>query len=247
MNAPASPETDELLRCEKLVVGWNGRPLLPPIDAVVRRGRFVAVVGRNGSGKSTWFKTLIGEVAAVDGRIVRAPELERLVYVPQGADVDPILPVTAGEVVLQGRLRGWRFLLPMASRADRDAARQAMVDADVAALARRPFRDLSRGQRQRVLFARMLASEAQLGLLDEPTAAMDVAAEREAVDRLTGLARDHGVTVIIVSHTPRVAERHADDVLLFDRVAGEVVFGERDAVLEHPAYQRYLRGEGVDA
>jgi zinc transport system ATP-binding protein len=243
MSAPVPNESDELLRCERLVLGWRRQGLLPPFDATIRRGRLVAVVGRNGSGKSTWFKTLIGEVRPVAGRIVRAAALRRLTYVPQGADVDRVLPVTAREVVMQGRLRGWRFVVPAASRADRAAVERAMTAAEVTELAGRPFRDLSRGQRQRVLFARMLASEAELALLDEPTAAMDVAAERDAVAQLTTLARDRGMAVLMVSHAPRVAEHHADDVLLFDRVGGEVVFGPRDEVLEHPAYRRYVHGE----
>jgi zinc transport system ATP-binding protein len=232
-----------LLRCRGLVVGWHDQGLLPPIDLELRRDRVVAVVGRNGAGKTTWFKTLLGLCPPVTGRVEHALADLRLAYVPQSSTLERLLPLTAREVVMQGRLRGWSFLHPLRARADRDACERALADAEASDLAGAPIRELSKGQRQRVLLARMLATECDLALLDEPTAAMDMAAEREALDRLHRLAHERNMAVVVVCHAVELATEFADHLLLLDRAAGVVLFGERDEVIAHEVYCRYYHGK----
>jgi zinc transport system ATP-binding protein len=236
--------SEALLSCRGLVVGWRGDALLPPIDMDILPGHFVAVVGRNGSGKTTWFKTLLGQVAPLSGEIVRSKALDHIAYIPQSNAFDEILPLSARDVVLQGRLHCNNFMRPFFSRADRHASARALEEAGAGAYGDRSFRELSKGQRQRVMFARMLATEAELALLDEPTAAMDVVAEQEAMQQLAKLAREHGIAVVIISHALSIAERYADDLLLFDRRAQQVHFGTRDQVLASEAYRRLLEGDG---
>jgi zinc transport system ATP-binding protein len=164
-------EQDVLLRCDKLVIGYGRQPLLPAFDLEIRRGRLLLVVGRNGAGKSTWLKTLLGLVPPVGGRIVAPGPPPRMAYIPQSAGLDAILPVRAGRVVSWGRLRRWSFLAPFTARAERQLCRDALAQAGAESLIDARFHELSGGQQQRVLFARLLASEADLALLDEPTAA----------------------------------------------------------------------------
>jgi zinc transport system ATP-binding protein len=227
-----------LLRASSLVVGWNGEALLPPIDVAVRAGEVLAVVGRNGSGKSTWFKTMLGLTPPVSGSIERAAGA-RVAYVPQSTALDPLLPLAAIDVVAWGRLSSWSFLRPFASRADRDACRHALAQVGAGDLATRALRELSKGQRQRVMFARLLAAEADVVLLDEPTAAMDAVAEREAAELLLRLARDRGMAVVVVSHDQELPSRWADRVMICDREGGQVVVGSRDEVIAHGAFARH--------
>lgn len=239
----ASSNMDILLHCERLVVGHRGRALLPPMDLAIRRGRLLLVAGRNGAGKSTWLKTLLGLVQPVSGLVQRAAPSPRMAYVPQSDGLDRILPVRAGTVVSWGRLRGWSFLRPLASRADRAASRQAQLQADAADLAAQPFRDLSGGQRQRVLLARLLASEADIVLLDEPTASMDVAAQAHTYERLADLAHTRGMAVIVVTHVLSDAAVRADEALFLHRDDdgdgnGLVVDGSPETVFAHPQFIR---------
>jgi zinc transport system ATP-binding protein len=234
-----SEQTGEpLLRCEQLVVGWNGRAILPPIDLAIHRGKVLIVVGRNGSGKTTWFKTMLGLLAPVGGRVVRAMPEVRLTYVPQVFAIDPILPVRGEDVVAWGRLRGWSFLRPSASVADREACASASSEAGIADLAHVSYSALSEGQKQRVLFARLLAAETDVAFLDEPTASMDPVAEHQAFEQLMAVVRARDLAIVMVSHHLGHALHHADEVLFLDREDGAVVIGTPSAVINDPAFRR---------
>ncbi len=228
---------EPLLTCDKLVIGYNEKPMLPPIDMVIRRGQFVAVVGRNGSGKSTWFKTLLGMVEPLSGAINRKPQM-RTAYVPQTSSIDGMLPLRARELTAWGRLRGWSFLWPIPRRTDTKAVENALDTAGARAIASRPYRELSEGQKQRALLARLIATEADMVLLDEPTAAMDAVAERETMQRLCSLARQRGLGVVVVCHDLEVAAEHADVLFFVDRETSAFVVGDARTVFCHPAFRR---------
>ncbi len=227
---------EALLRCERLVIGHGGRPLLPPIDLTVRRGALLAVVGRNGSGKSTWFRTALGFQPAIGGRTFRPSGGLRLAYMAQANSLDQMLPVRAKEVVGWGRLAGWRFGNPL--RRSSPAALAALEEVGAGALADVLFRDLSEGQKQKVLLARVLAAGADLAFLDEPTSAMDAVAERETMERLRRLTRERHMGVVVVSHIMGLVARHADEVLFLDRDEGAVLQGTPQAIFKHPLFLR---------
>jgi zinc transport system ATP-binding protein len=162
--------------------------------------------------------------------------------VPQRSDYDALWPVTARQVVEMGVERGASYLAPFAGRADVD---DALAAVDATTLAPHPFRALSEGQKQRVLLARVVASRAELALLDEPTAAMDAVAEREAFALLDVVRRRYGTTFVVVSHFLGVARELADHVLFLDRDASSAIVGSSAEVFAHPAFR--ARYEGAHA
>ncbi|MGZ3458941.1 MAG: metal ABC transporter ATP-binding protein [Archangium sp.] len=233
------PHTDDLLLCcDNLVVGYNGQPMLPPINLQIRRGTFLSVIGRNGSGKSTWFKTLLGMLPPVSGSVARTHARVRSAYVPQTSGIDALLPVRSRELVQWGRLSGWNFLWPFARKQDRQRVDSALETAGASVIAHRPYRDLSEGQKQRALLARVLATEADFVLLDEPTASMDAVAERETMQRLAELTRGpRRLAVVVVSHDLHVAAEFSDQLLFVDREAPAIVLGDPDTVFCHPTFR----------
>lgn len=240
---PHPHASDVLLCCEDLVVGYQGKAVLPPINLQLRRGTFLAVIGRNGSGKSTWFKTLLGLLEPVSGRVYRSNAQVKSAYIPQTSGIDSLLPVRARELVQWGRLSGWNFLRPFAFRQDRGLVDSALDSAGARPIAHRPYRDLSEGQKQRALLARVLATEADFILLDEPTAAMDAVAEHETMQRLSELAHTRGLAVVVVSHDLKEAARCADQILFVDRETMTVVQGDANTVFCHPAFRRQYGDE----
>jgi zinc transport system ATP-binding protein len=228
MSAPAP-----LLSCDRLLVGYNGHAVLPPLTLDLAEGQFWAVIGRNGAGKSTFFKTLLGLLPPVGGACQRASGGVSIAYVPQRYAFDPIYPVTAWDVVAMGVDRGWSFLKPTRDAAAVDTA---LAEVDASGLGGQLFRSLSEGQKQRVLLARVLASGARLVLLDEPTAAMDAVAQKESMVRLDALRRKHDLCVVMVSHHLPIAFRYADHMVFLDPDADTVLVGEPEHIKHLPAF-----------
>lgn len=241
----ATTEQRPVVRIDGLRVGHAGRALLPPIDLEIRAGELWAVVGRNGSGKTTWMRTVLGLLPPVAGKIERRDRELRISYLPQRAGLDELYPALSRDVVAMGLDRGWSFLKPR-QHDWRARVDDALEEMGVAQLADVPFRALSEGQKQRVLFARLSAADSELALLDEPTSAMDMVAEREAFELLDALRERRRMAIVVVSHYLGLARDFADRVLLLDRDTPAVVCGTPEEVFSHATFrERYGRVSGV--
>ncbi|MEU0988514.1 metal ABC transporter ATP-binding protein [Streptomyces sp. NPDC005953] len=182
----------------------GSRPVLRGVDLTVTRGEVVALLGANGSGKSTAVRSLIGQVPLTEGEIAlfgtelrRFRQWSRIGYVPQRTTAASGVPATIREVVSSGRLS--RARLGRLSRADRAAVDRAIELVGLSDRAEDSVSALSGGQHQRVLIARALASEPELLIMDEPMAGVDLASQEILADTL----RDQvaaGTTVLLVLH-----------------------------------------------
>jgi zinc transport system ATP-binding protein len=233
-----APSEQPLLRCKGLVVGYSGTAILPPIDLEIRPGEFWAIIGRNGSGKSTWFRTILGLLPPVDGEVEKPRGELKLAYVAQRMAFDELYPVTVEDVVEMAHLRGLKFLDPRERRRARAHSLEALDAVHAADLRGRTFRSLSEGQKQRVLLARMLASHAHIALLDEPTAAMDSVAERRTMDLLDDVRKRFNVAVVVVSHHLALLGQLADRALYVDGEHKTAVTGTPAEVFQNAAFRR---------
>ena len=220
-----------------LAARYGAAPALAGLDAEVAAGEIVAVLGENGSGKSSLLKVLArvlppagGEIR-FDGRpiesIPRRETARAVAYVPQSVDL--VFPIRSLDLVLQGRAPHGRGFVAESAE-DRRLALEAMRACDVETLADRDAAALSGGERRRVFLARALAQEAEVWLLDEPTAGLD---PRHRLEYLETLWRVHGerrTTVLLVTHEIGLAAALASRVLLL-RAGRTVAEGPREAVL----------------
>jgi zinc transport system ATP-binding protein len=181
---------------------------------------FVGVIGPNGGGKSTLLQLLLGLLEPQRGAIEvfgAAPEAARarVGYVPQRASIDAGVPATVLDIVMMGRLTrsSWG---PRFARRDVEAARAALARARTSDLERRTWATLSGGQRQRVLIARALVSDAELLLLDEPTAGVDTHREVELLDVLGELNAE--IPIVMVTHDLPLVVAHMDRAVWVDGV-----------------------------
>jgi len=227
--------TEALIRCDGLQVGYRGQAILPSFDVEIGPGEFWVVIGKNGSGKSTWLKTMLGMLPAISGK-VRRKGGARVSYVPQRAALDPLFPLAARDVVAMGVERGRSFL--GVRLREPDMVKEALKDVDAADLGDRPFHDLSEGQKARVLLARLVASKPDLALLDEPTAAMDVVAERRAFEYLEMLRTRDDTAVVVVSHYLGLAKEFATHAVFLDQDCDSVVSGAPEEVFAHTDFHR---------
>jgi zinc transport system ATP-binding protein len=194
-----------VVELENGAVAIAGRPILRGIELTVRAGEFVALMGANGSGKSTVVRALTGLWPLATGslRLFGTPfddfhDWQRVGFVPQRGGAASGVPASVWEIVASGRLTRRRLLRPL-SRGDRAAIADAL---DVVGLAHRAHdgvSTLSGGQQQRVLIARALAGEPELFFLDEPAAGVDLPNQQVLADTLATLSR-RGATIVLVAH-----------------------------------------------
>lgn len=194
---------DVLIALKNVSLGYNGSAVVTNVSFTIERGEFLALLGPNGAGKTTLLRSILGLIPVLAGRIEYG--FDRLAhppgYVPQRDNLDPIFPLTAFEVVLMGTYAKLGPLSRAGARQRRLAA-HCLDQVGLADLAQRPFWAMSGGQKQLALIARALAVESDVMLLDEPTAGIDHDAEVAITDLITRLNREHGLTVVLVSHHP---------------------------------------------
>lgn len=182
----------------------GSRPVLRGIDLTVRSGEVVALLGANGSGKSTAVRAVVGQVPLSDGALSlfgtefsRFRAWSRIGYVPQRTTAASGVPATVREVVSAGRLARTRF--GFLRKADKAAVEHALDLVDMGGYADASVNALSGGQHQRVLIARALAGEPELLIMDEPMAGVDLANQEVLANALrTQVAA--GTTVLLVLH-----------------------------------------------
>lgn len=208
------------LTAHQLTLAYAGRDVLRDFS-LHTTGGVLGLVGPNGSGKTTALRALAGlhrprcgEIC-LDGRnVTRMSALERarqIALVPQGET--HTWPLTVRDVTLLGRAahRGW--LLPF-SRTDHAAVDRALDQTGLTALQSQRLDKLSGGERQRTLIARALAQEAQVLLLDEPTASLDIRFQIQILDLVRCLAIESKLLVVIAIHDLTLAARTCDRLML---------------------------------
>jgi zinc transport system ATP-binding protein len=219
-------EREKVLSFEDVSFSYGNLRVLVSTGFHIHQGEFIALVGPNGSGKTTILRLILGLESPGGGTIrvlgtspVKARK--RVGYVPQQAGFDQSFPITVEEVVGMGAIRP---LSRKFSQADKLAVEKAMARTEILSIARRSYAALSGGQRRRVLVARALASEPELLILDEPTANMDLESE-ERLFRTLGELKG-SATILVVTHDMEFVSSLTDRALCLER-------GTAQGVVQH--------------
>ena len=213
---------------ENLSVAYGERLAVERLSGSFAPGSLTAVVGPNGAGKSSLLRAIAGIVPLRAGRVsCPASAANLLAYLPQQSELNKDFPITVGELVTLG---GWRsfgaFRRPPPHLADRMA--EAITATGLDGFARRRVADLSVGELQRALFARLLLQDANVILLDEPFAAVDEQTTDDLL-KLTKRCHQGGRTVVAVLHDLDQVRAHFPRALLLARSC--IAWGETSAVL----------------
>jgi iron complex transport system ATP-binding protein len=195
--------------------------VLKDVSMTVQPGEVVAVVGPNGVGKSTLVKAASGILPLMAGsvsiagdnlqKMAPAQRARRVAVVPQAIQLPPAF--LSVDVVLSGRTPylGW---LQREGERDHQIARDVMQRTHTLEQANRPVGELSGGEQQRVLIARALTQQAQIMLLDEPTAHLDLQHQNSILTLVRDLAEKDGLAVLLTLHDLNLVARFADRVAL---------------------------------
>jgi len=213
--------TTPLLHTDQLTVGIADKTFCRGLELTLRPGERMAILGRNGAGKSTILSVLAGLRAPQGGEVRIAGSSYSALGARKSALIRGWLPQARGdafastvlETALVGRhphLARWGW----ETAKDARIVRQALAAVDLAALEQRDIQTLSGGERQRLAIATLLAQAPQLFLLDEPIAHLDLKHQIAVLELFAGAARDCGAAVAMVLHEPALAWRFCDRALL---------------------------------
>ena len=211
--------TTPLIKCRQLTLGYGSKDIVRDLDYEVNVEDYLCIIGRNGSGKTTFLRGLAGLLSPKSGSIELCDGLKRsqIGFLPQMNVVQKDFPASVEEIVLsafQGKFR----LLPLYGRAQRERAMECMALTRTESLRKSCFRELSGGQKQRVLLARALCAADRLLLLDEPVTGLDP----ESTETMYHVIKDlhkQGMTIVMVTHDVEDGLDDATRVMNFDQIS----------------------------
>jgi ABC-type Mn2+/Zn2+ transport system ATPase subunit len=217
---PTSPPIS--IDIENVTVAYHGKVALHRASLQLQKGTICGLVGMNGAGKSTLFKAMMGFVRPVSGRILiqglpigQVQKRNQVAYVPQSEEVDWNFPVNVQDVVMMGRY-GYMNRLRIPRSPDRRAVQASLERVEMWAMRDRQIGELSGGQKKRTFFARALAQQGSILLLDEPFAGVDIKTEKMMIHLLLEL-RQAGHTILISTHDLGSITTFCDQVVLINR------------------------------
>ncbi len=200
----------------------NARLALYNASCYVQPGTITGLVGPNGGGKSTLFKSIMGFLSPSQGRVhidnlsvAKAQKQQLMAYVPQADEVDWNFPISVFDVVMMGRY-GYMNIFRIPSRKDRQIVRESLERVGMSEFSGRQIGELSGGQKKRAFLARALAQEGRVILLDEPFTGVDVKTEKSIINLLLQL-RDEGHTVLVSTHDLASISTFCDRVILLNQ------------------------------
>lgn len=209
-----------------LTISYGEHPAVHHLDGQFRIGEFTAIVGPNGGGKSTLLNTLAGVHRKFEGTLTLQKN-RSVAHLPQLHSLNLDFPCSVGDFVAMGL---WKQLSWFRSlkQAQQDSIGQALARVGLEGFDNQLLVELSSGQLQRAMFARLIVQNADVLLLDEPFNAMDASTQRD-LEELLSEWRSEGRTVIAVLHDHTTVKNHFEQTLLLARSA--VAWGETEQVL----------------
>ena len=233
-----------LIEGNDITIGHEGKPVLSGLSFFVDDNSYMCIVGENGSGKSTFIKTVLSLLPPLAGKIIFENGLKKneIGYLPQQSAIQRDFPSSVMEVVLSGCLGRHRKLFGY-SREEKDRACYELERLGMGDRRFSPFQELSGGQQQRVLLARALMATEKLLLLDEPVSALDASSTSELYGIISGL-HSSGTAIMMVTHDIHPALNDADTILHLSH--GSYFFGPKDEYFRSEMGRVFLKEAGHD-
>ena len=235
-----------IIEVDKLNVFYQGTPVLKNVCFTASSSKLIGIIGPNGAGKSSLMKAVLGLIKSTGSVSINGEKIgskkHQVAYIKQGSDYDLTFPILVKDAVMLG-LYPKMGLIKRPNKKHRALVDEALQKVEMAGFKNRQIAELSGGQWQRVLIARMLVQDAEIMFLDEPFTGIDVDSEEKIMAILREL-RDAGKTIVMIYHDLDSAKNYFDEVILINKTV--VAYGQTSNVLtEEHLKQAYMRGGEV--
>ncbi len=214
-----------MIEFKNVSLSYGKKGILKDISFRCEKGKITAIIGKNGAGKTSCLKCLIGEKRFSGGILLEGKDIKTLTKIQRAQRISylsqtlPDTPFTVKELTALGRRPYQKGLRKLSSK-DEEIIKSAMKAAGVISFSERCVNTLSGGEKQRAYLSMVLAQETDVIALDEAATYMDAAVENEMYDIIQSLSRDYGKTIILVTHNLTRAVNDADEIVALDE--GEV-------------------------
>ncbi len=207
-----------MIKCSDLILGHKNKSISKPINLEIPTNSWVGIVGKNGVGKSTFFKTLLGKISAINGEITidgkKKININNISYVPQEREIN-CEEKTSGLTLIKYSYRANFFGLPFFNN-EFAATLEHLIDlTQTRAYIKRPFTNLSGGQKKRIYLVQALINNPRILLLDEPLSDLDPEARHEFISCLKHIHEQENITMLIISHDMKEISSQLDAFIHF--------------------------------
>lgn len=217
-----------MIKCKQLILGYQ-KPLTKPFDIEIMANEWLGIIGENGSGKSTFLKTILGILPPLNGTITvfgkKPGKLNKLIsYIPQEREIN-LTDLMSGLTLIKSSYRGWQYGISLTNSKLHDHTLELLELVGATEYMHQSFNTLSGGQKKRIYLAQALINRPKLLLLDEPLADLDPKAKQHFIQALQEIHEKHSLSLLIISHDMHEIATHLDGFVHFK---DEVVHDCRD-------------------
>lgn len=231
--------SDNYIVYENVELGYKDRVVLKDLNVTIHQNDYVGIVGPNGSGKTTFLKSLLCLLSPVKGKILfnnkpYTRKIRDLIgYIPQTIKVEKEFPLNVEEAVLMGRY-GKIGVGKQPTQVDHEAVHYALHQVHMEKSHDRPVGHLSGGEIQKIMIARALASKPEILLMDEPTSALDFQMTASVFELVHELNQKYNLTILMIHHNVSLIRRNCHRLLIFDgtiRYDGDPTSNDADEII----------------
>lgn len=209
-----------MINCQNLVIGYKS-PISEAFNLTIEENKWLGIIGENGIGKSTFLKTILGNLSPLGGSLtidgLKAGRANHIIsYIPQEREINTNEQFS-GYTLITLSYSGWNFGIPRFSSSLHKRAIELLELVGATSYMYRPFHTLSGGQKKRIYLAQALINKPKVLLLDEPLADLDPNAKQHFVQALQEIHKKQKLTLLIISHDMHEIATHLDGFIHFKK------------------------------
>lgn len=208
-----------MIECRNLILGYDGKPLSQPFNLTLPNNCWFGIIGKNGCGKSTFMKTILGNINPISGSLQVLGQNpghsnDKIAYIPQEREIN-VNQYTSGFTLIQLSYNGWHFGIPLLNDNIKQKSLAILELVGATWYMHQPFITLSGGQKKRIYLAQALINQPKLLLLDEPLTDLDPEAKEHFIGALNKIHKQYELSILIISHEMQPIALNLDGYIHF--------------------------------